>query len=72
MDTVPTKIDNWYTCAIHFKTQWETADAIAQKNPYNPYPTQRNHTNHHSSSSKVDPYTMDVNSIHIEKLTQEE
>ena len=73
MDTIPTKIDDWYTCAIHFKTQWERADAIAHKKPYNPYPTQKNHTPiHQSSNPKVDPYAMDVNSIHIEKLTQEE
>ena len=71
MDTVPTKIEDWYTHAIHFKTQWEKADAIAHKWPYNPYPTQKNHTNQ-NSSPKADPYTMDVDSIHIEKLTQEE
>ena len=28
MDTVPTKINDWYTCAVHFKTQWDRADAI--------------------------------------------
>ena len=70
MDTLPTKIDEWYTHAIHFKTQWDRADAIAPKKPYNPYPIQRNHVNH--QSPKVDPYAMDVDSIHIEKLTQEE
>ena len=40
MDTVPTKIDDWYTRAIHFKTQWDRADAIAHKKPYTPYPVQ--------------------------------
>ena len=40
MDTIPTKIDKWYACAIHFKTQWDRADAIANKKPYNPYPIQ--------------------------------
>ena len=71
MDTVPTKIDDWYTHTIHFKTQWERADAVANKQPYNPYPIQRNHTPSHQNQ-KVDPYAMDIDSIHIEKLTQEE
>ena len=70
MDTVPTTINEWYTRAVHFKTQWDRADAIASKKPYNPYPVQRNHTNH--QSPKVNPYAMDVDSIHIEKLTKEE
>ena len=71
MDAVPTKIDNWYAHAIHFKTKWDRVDAIAHKKPYNPYPIQRNHILNHQSP-KVDPYAMDVDSIHIEKLTQEE
>ena len=33
MDTVPTTIDEWYTRALHFKTQWDRADAIASKKP---------------------------------------
>ena len=70
MDTVPTTIDGWYTRAVHFKTQWDRADAIASKKPYNPYPVQRNHANH--QNPKVNPYAMDVDSIHIEKLTKEE
>ena len=70
MDTVPTTINDWYIRAIHFKTQWDRADAIASRKPYNPYPVQRNHVNH--QSPKVDPYAMDVDSIHIEKLTKEE
>ena len=65
MDTVPTMIDEWYTRAIHFKTQWDKADAIASRKPYNPYPVQRNHTNH--QNPKVNPYTMDVNSLWIKK-----
>ena len=74
MDTVPTKIDKWYTHAIHFKTQWDRADAIASRKPYNPHPVQRNHHQNHTNhqSPKVDPYAMDVDSIHIEKLTKEE
>ena len=67
---MPTTINDWYTRAIHFKTQWDRADTIASKKPYNPYPVQRNHTNH--QNPKVNPYAMDVDSIHIEKLTKEE
>ena len=69
MDTVPTKIDDWYAKAIHFKTQWDRADAIASKKPYNPYPSQKNHA---QQPPKIDPYTMEVNIVHIEKLTKEE
>ena len=70
MDTVPAMIDKWYTWAIHFKTQWDRVDAITSRKPYNPYPAQRNHTNH--QTPKVNPYAMDIDSIQIEKLTQEE
>ena len=70
MDTVPTTISGWYTRAVHFKTQWDRADAIASKKPYNPYPIQRNHANH--QNTKVNPYAMDIDSICIEKLTKEE
>ena len=44
MDTVPTKIDDWFIHAVHFKTQWDRADAIPHNRPYNPYPTQKNHS----------------------------
>ena len=71
MDTVPTKIDDWYTRAINFKTQWDRADAIAHKKPYNPYPTQRTNT-HVQPTPKVDPYAMDVDAFKVEKLTKEE
>ena len=71
MDTVPTKIDNWYTQAINFKTQWDRADAIACKKPYNPYPVQKNDT-HAQQTPKVDPYAMDVNVVKLEKLTSKE
>ena len=69
MDTVPTKIDDWYTQAINFKTQWDRANAIAHKKPYNPYPVQKNNT---QQTPKVDPYTMDVDSVKLEKLTSED
>ena len=70
MDTVLTTINEWYTQAIHFKTQWDRVDAITSRKPYNPYPIQKSHTNH--QSPKTDPYAMDVDSIQIEKLTKEE
>ena len=69
MDTVPTTIQGWYTRAIHFKTQWEKVNAVAAHKPYNPYPTQKNH-NH--SKPTPDPYAMDVNTVHIERLTPQE
>ena len=71
MDTVPTKIDDWYTQAINFKTQWDRADAVAHRKPYNPYPTQKNNT-HTQQVPKVDPYAMDVDAVKLEKLTSEE
>ena len=71
MDTVPTKVDDWYTHTMHFKTHWDRADAITHKHPYNPYPTQK-HTQNHQTQPKDDPYAMDVNSIHLEKITKEE
>ena len=67
MDTVPATIEEWYAQAIHFKTQWDRADAIASRKPHNPYPVQKNHTNH--QNPKVDPYTMDVDSICIEGIS---
>ena len=69
MDMVPTKIDDWYTQAINFKTQWDRADAIACKKPYNPYPIQKNNT---QQTQKADPYAMDVDAVKLEKLTSEE
>ena len=69
MDTVPTKIDDWYTRAINFKTQWDRADAVAQRKTYNPYPTQKSQP---TQNTKTDPYAMDVDAVKIEKLTPEE
>lgn len=72
MDTIPTTIDKCYKHTIHFKIQWDRADAIAHKCPYNPYPTQKSHMQNHQTQPKVNLYTMDVNCIHIEKLTPQE
>ena len=68
MDTIPTTMQEWYTRAIHFKTQWDKADTVTSCKPYNPYPTQKNH----NSKPTPDPYAMDVDAIHIEKLTPQE
>ena len=72
MDTIHTTIDDWYKCAIHFKTQWDKANAISHKHPYNPYPAQKSHTQNHQTQPKVDPYAMDINSTHLEKLITRE
>ena len=61
MDMDPTKVNDWYSWAIHFKTRWDRADAIAHQKPYNPYSVQKNYTSH--QSPKVNPYAMDIDSI---------
>ena len=71
MDTVPTRIDDWYMRAINFKTQWGRADTIAQRKPYSLYPTQKTNTQA-QSTPKADPYAMDVDAVKIKKLTKEE
>ena len=32
MDTIPSKVEEWYSKAIHFQMQWERAEEIAQRN----------------------------------------
>ena len=71
MDTVPTKIDDWYIRATQFKTQWERADAVTKRRNYTPFTTQKTNTQT-QPSAKQDPYAMDVDAVKIEKLTQEE
>ena len=71
MDMVPTKIDDWYMRAINFKTQWERADSVAHRKIYTPYTTQKTNTQV-QSMPKVNPYTMDIDAVKIEKLTKEE
>ena len=70
MDTVPSKIEEWYAKAIHFQTQWERAEEIAQRN------RQPTKGTYHSFSSPTprsrDPDAMDVNVIKITRLTPEE
>ena len=72
MDTVPAKIDDWYAKAIHFKTQWERADVLASKKPFQN--TQR--TYHHPqrpNPTPRDPNAMDIDAMQMpQKLTEEE
>ena len=71
MDTVPTTIQEWYSKAIHFQTQWERAEKISKKNQHPVQHSYQSFTSNPSSKAK-DPNTMDVNIIRIEKLTPEE
>ena len=70
MDTIPTIIQEWYSKAIHFQTQWERAEEISRRNQCS---TQHLYQPFTSNSSKTkDPNAMDVNIINIGKLTPEE
>ena len=69
MDTVPTTIQEWYSKAIHFQTQWERAEEISRRNqcpihPYQPFPS--------TSTRTKDPNAMDVDVVCVGKLTPEE
>ena len=71
MDTIPTKIDDWYIRATQFKTQWERADMVTKRRNYTPF-TQQRTSSQTQSTPKPDPYAMDVDAVKIEKLTKEE
>ena len=71
MDTVPTKIEDWYIRATQFKTQWERADMVAKRRNYTPF-TQPKTNTPSQSTPKQDPYAMDIDAVKVEKLTQEE
>ena len=69
MDTVPSKVDEWYSKAIHFQTQWERAEEIALRNQ------QLIKGTYHSFSSPPknhDLDAMDVDVVKITRLTPEE
>ena len=70
MDTVPSKVEEWYSKAIHFQTQWERAEEIAQRNRQ---PTKgMYHSFFQPTPSKTrDPDAMDVDVIKISRLTPE-
>ena len=71
MDTMPTTIQEWYSKAIHFQTQWERAEEISTRNQH---PIQQSYQPFTSTppSRAKDPNTMDVDVIHIGKLTPKE
>ena len=71
MDIVPTTMEKWYQQTLHFKQVWERTNEIAKgrNNPFIPFQDNRN--NNHTQK-KQDPNAMDVDAIHIEKLTPEE
>ena len=71
MDTVPSKVEEWYSKAIHFQTQWERAEEITQRNRQ---PTKGMYYSFSQPTpSKIqDPDAMDVDVIKISPLTPEE
>ena len=70
MDTVPSKIEEWYSKAIHFQMQWERAEEIAQRNKQ---PMKGTYHSFSSPSPKGrDPDAMDIDMIKITRLTLEE
>ena len=70
MDTVPAKVEEWYAKAIHFQTQWERAEEIAQRNRQ---PTKGTYHSFATPSTKSrDPDAMDVDVIRVARLTPEE
>ena len=69
MDTIPTTIQEWYSKAIHFQTQWERAEEISKRNQC---PVQHSYQSFTSTPKAKNPNAMDVNVIHIGKLTPEE
>lgn len=73
MDTVPTTIEKWYTQALHFKHVWEKTNDIAkgEGSPFLPF-QERNNNNQKIYQKKKDPNAMDVDAIHVKRLTPEE
>ena len=70
MDTIPSMIQEWYSKAIHFQTQWEWAKEISKKNQH---PIQYSYQSFNSSTSKAkDPNAMDVDVVYVGKLTSDE
>ena len=71
MDMVPKKIEEWYAKAIHFQMEWERAEEISQRHCQ---PTKSMYHTFSSPSSikPKDPDAMDVDVIHVSKLTPDE
>ena len=71
MDTVHTKVEEWYSKAIHFQTQWERAEEISQCNRQPTKATYHSFSSPPSSKTR-DPDAMDVDVIKVSKLTPNE
>ena len=70
MDTVPTTIQEWYSKAIHFQTQWKRAEEISKRNQR---PTQDSYQPFTPTPSRTkDSNTMNVDVVCVGKLTPEE
>ena len=69
LNTIPDKIDKWYSKAIHFQNQWDHAEQITQQSRRSAQTFQS-----FSSSQKMmkDSNAMDVDVIKVKKLTPEE
>ena len=69
MDTVPSKVDEWYSKAIHFQTQWERAEEITLRNRQ---PIKGTYHSFSSPSKNLDPDAIDVDVVKITRLMPEE
>ena len=68
MDTVPTKVKEWYAKAMHFKVQWDKAKAIEQKQlSYHHFAHKSSHQKSQNKPPK-DPDAMDVDAVKVRKL----
>ena len=71
LDTVPDKINEWYTKATHFQNQWDRAEQIAQRSGRSTQ-TFQSFTSSSPRTAK-DPNAMDVDVVKLpKKLTPEE
>ena len=70
MDTVPSTIQQWYSKAIHFQTQWKQAEEISKRNQ-GPIQYSYQFFNPSTLKAKV-PNAMDVDVVHVGKLTPNE
>ena len=69
LNTVPDKIDDWYSKATHFQNQWDHTDQIAQRSRR----TTQTFQSFSPAKKTRDPDAMDVNSITLpKKLTPKE
>ena len=71
LDTVPDKINEWYTKATHFQNQWDRAEQIAQQSGRSTQ-TFQSFTSPSPRTTK-DPNAIDVDAVKLsKKLTPEE